>query len=106
MAVSCWNSFDNLDDLISEEVSSIGSFYRMGSGLKSVHRTEIQEDTIKYLEDNLKVDWPRYAEGVKDFDTSEPLFEVRFLLFKINPSPLTSKPSIKSSSRNWNTWFG
>ncbi len=87
VAVSCWDSFDHLDDLISEEVSSIGSFSRMIAGLESVHRPEIQKKTVEYLEDILKVDWPRYAEGVKDYDASEPLFEVRSLLFKINPSP-------------------
>jgi Protein of unknown function (DUF4239) len=86
VAVSCWDSFDKLDDLISDEVSSIGSFYRMSYGLESEYRPEIQKKTLEYLEEILTVDWPRYAEGVKDFDTSEHFLELRAMLFTINPS--------------------
>ena len=86
VAVSCWSSFEDLDNLISEEVSLIGSFYRITSGLESPYRPAIQEKTLAYLHDIFTLEWPRYAEGRKENEIPREFNELRKLLFKVNPS--------------------
>lgn len=63
IAVAAWENRDKLDDLISQEASSIIQLYRSVSVLKDPDHKEVLEQIRGYTQSLIEVAWPAYKRG-------------------------------------------
>ena len=65
VSVATWESFDNVDDIVSKEAASISQLYRNVSILHDPSKTFLQEDLKDYLVFVIDVEWPtQQKEGI------------------------------------------
>lgn len=63
IAVAAWENRDKLDDLISQEASSIIQLYRSVSVLKTPDHQEVLNEIRGYTQNLIEVAWPAYKRG-------------------------------------------
>ena len=63
IAVEAWENRDKLDDLISQEASSVIQLYRSVSVLKDPDHRDVLEEIKGYTENLIQVAWPAYKRG-------------------------------------------
>jgi hypothetical protein len=63
IAVAAWENRDKLDDLISQEASSIIQLYRSVSVLKNPDHQEVLKEIRGYTQNLIEVAWPAYKRG-------------------------------------------
>lgn len=63
IAVETWENRDKLDDLISQEASSIIQLYRSVSVLNNPSQTEVRQEIRSYTQFLVDVAWPAYKRG-------------------------------------------
>jgi Protein of unknown function (DUF4239) len=85
-AIACWDNFNAVEDIISQETAAIGTFHRLSWGIKN-HSTEgLRETNLRYLDSIVEDDWPASAHGQRCDGGLLFLEEVRTNLYKIVPS--------------------
>jgi len=63
IAVATWENRDKLDDLISQEASSIIQLYRSVSVLQDPDQKEVLTEIRGYTQNLIDVAWPAYKRG-------------------------------------------
>jgi len=72
IAVEAWGNRDKLDDLISQEASSVIQLYRSVSALKDPDHRDVLEEIRGYTENLIEVAWPAYKRG-EELDDGESI---------------------------------
>ena len=72
IAVEAWGNRDKLDDLISQEASSVIQLYRSVSALKDPDHRDVLEEIRGYTENLVEVAWPAYKRG-EELDDGESI---------------------------------
>lgn len=72
IAVETWGNRDKLDDLISQEASSVIQLYRSVSALKDPDHRDVLEEIRGYTENLIEVAWPAYKRG-EELDDGESI---------------------------------
>lgn len=72
IAVEAWGNRDKLDDLISQEASSVIQLYRSVSALKDPDSRDVLEQIRGYTENLIEVAWPAYKRG-EELDDGESI---------------------------------
>jgi len=72
IAVKAWGNRDKLDDLISQEASSVIQLYRSVSALKDPDHRDVLEEIRGYTENLVEVAWPAYKRG-EELDDGESI---------------------------------
>jgi hypothetical protein len=70
--VEAWENRDKLDDLISQEASSIIQLYRSVSVLKDPDHQDVLDEIRSYTQNLIEVAWPAYKRG-EPMDNGEAL---------------------------------
>ena len=63
VAVANWNNFDDVEDLVSKEASSIGSFYNDVEALQEPTRSRLVVHISDYLTLIIEREWPAHSMG-------------------------------------------
>lgn len=72
IAVEAWENRNKLDDLISQEATSIIQLYRSVSVLKDPDHQDVLDEIRSYTQNLIEVAWPAYKRG-ESMDNGEAL---------------------------------
>jgi hypothetical protein len=62
-AVGVWRTYTDASNLVSEEATAIGCFYRDISGYAEPTRTQLQQEVRSYTDFLINVAWPKQRRG-------------------------------------------
>ena len=85
-AIACWDNFNAVEEIISQETASIGTFHRLSWGIQSHATGILRETNLRYIDTIIEDDWPASAHGQRCDAGLLFLEDVRSNLYKIIPS--------------------
>lgn len=63
IAVSVWETYDRISDVVSEEATAINMLYRDVTSYPQPYRGQLQESLRDYVQDLIHVAWPKQRRG-------------------------------------------
>ena len=84
-AVACWDNFEEVEHIISAEVSAINDFHHLTYAIQSTSGEKIRALNAQYLEDVIEKDWPGAERGESVHGSSGIFQAVREELYRMNP---------------------
>jgi hypothetical protein len=88
-AVACWDNFEEVEKIISEEVSAVGDFHRLTYAAHGASAEKMRVLSLQYLEAVIQEDWPSANRGETIQGSLKPFHQER-----INRSVEDAVPSV------------
>jgi hypothetical protein len=66
VAVATWQNYDKVDDDVQKEANCLHNIYRNLGAYPEPFRSEMQELIRKYVQNIIKDEWPKHAQGLQD----------------------------------------
>jgi hypothetical protein len=88
VAVSVYENFQRVDNVVLEEVSALATFYRAVSDYPAPYDSELQEQLLLYTEGVITIDWPSQAQGIVPNEGYEQVDAIQSVLFRFEPQDL------------------
>ncbi len=85
IAVGVWRTYTEASDIVSEEATAIGCFYRDISGYVEPTRTQLQQEVRAYTEFLIKVAWPKQSQGIATDEATRMLTKLEKDLVAYEP---------------------
>ena len=85
-AVACWDNFEEVERIISAEVSAINDFHHLTYAAKGASSEQIRDLDIQYLEAVLEKDWPSAERGEFVNGSTNSFRDIRETLYRMTPS--------------------
>ena len=86
IAVSVYENFMQVDDIVLHETSTLAVLYRDASGFPSPTADELQELIRSYTRLVITDDWPLQHEGIVPGDTIDDVTRIQNVIFSFQPS--------------------
>jgi hypothetical protein len=84
-AVACWDNFEEVEKIISEEVSAVGDFHRLTYAAHGASAERMRVLSLQYLEAVIQEDWPSANRGETIQGSLKPFHQIREILYAMNP---------------------
>ena len=88
MSVAVWTNYESVQDLVSQEASSIGALYRDVSSLPEPEGSELQQQLREYNAFIIEHSWPAQRRGVVLDEATRRVNVFADRLFAFNPETL------------------
>ncbi len=85
IAVAAFQNFIRVDTVVQNEAAALATFYQDVSGLPEPLSSQLQELMRSYTREVIVVDWPAQSQGLVPTAGTEPVNEIRTLLFGFRP---------------------
>ena len=85
IAVGVWRTYTEASNIVSEEATAIGCFYRDISGYTEPSRTEIQKEVRAYVDFLINVAWPKQRDGLATDEATRMLTKLEQDLVAYEP---------------------
>lgn len=85
IAVSVYENFQRVDDVVLSEVSDLGALYRAVSAYPTPIATELQDELRLYTQGVITVDWPAMQENIIPTEGSVRIDALQNTLFAYEP---------------------
>jgi hypothetical protein len=85
IAVGVWRTYTEAQNIVSEEATAIGCFYRDISGYADPTRGELQTETRKYVDFLINVAWPAQMRGRSTDEATRMLTQLEQDLVAFEP---------------------
>jgi len=85
IAVGVWRTYTEASNIVSEEATAIGCFYRDISGYTEPSRTEIQKEVRAYVDFLINVAWPKQRDGLATDEATRMLIKLEQDLVAYEP---------------------
>ena len=85
MAVGVWRTYTEAQNIVSEEATAIGCFYRDISGYAEPTRTQLQAEVREYTDFLITVAWPKQIRGIATDEATRMLTQLERDLVAFEP---------------------
>lgn len=85
IAVGVWRTYTEDSDIVSEEATAIGCFYRDISGYAEPARSQIQQEVRAYVDFLINLAWPKQRDGVATDEATRMLTKLEQDLVAYEP---------------------
>lgn len=102
MAVAVWGNFAAVQDLVSQEASSIGALYRDVTSLPEPARSELQQQLREYNAFIIEQTWPAQRRGIVLDEATRKVTAFADRLFAFNPETLGEQARYAETLRQFN----
>jgi uncharacterized membrane protein YraQ (UPF0718 family) len=86
IAVSVYENFMHVDEIVLHETSSLAVLYRDASGFPSPTSEELQELIRSYTRFVISDDWPLQQQGIVPGETVDDVTRIQNVIFSFQPS--------------------
>lgn len=86
IAVSVYENFQRVDEVVLNEVSSLGALYRAFSSYPAPIAAELQEELRQYTQGVITVDWPAMQQNIIPTEGSTRIDALQGTLFAFEPT--------------------
>jgi hypothetical protein len=102
MAVAVWGNYATVQDLVSQEASSIGALYRDVTSLPEPARSELQQQLRDYNAFVIEQVWPAQRDGRVLDEATRKVNAFADRLFRVNPETLGEQARYLEALREFN----
>lgn len=102
MSVAVWGNYASVQDVVSQEASSIGALYRDVSSLPEPARGELQQQLREYNAFIIEQTWPAQRRGIVLDDATRKVNAFADRLFAFNPGTLGEQARYAETLRQFN----
>ena len=85
IAVGVWRTYTEAQNIVSEEATAIGCFYRDIGGYAEPTRTQLRQEVRTYTEFLINVAWPKQIRGVATDEATRMLTQLELDLVSYEP---------------------
>lgn len=102
MSVAVWGNYASVQDLVSQEASSIGALYRDVTSLPEPARSELQQQLREYNAFIIESTWPAQRRGLVLDEATRKVNALADRLFAFNPETLGEQARYAETLRQFN----
>jgi hypothetical protein len=102
MSVAVWGNYASVQDIVSQEASSIAALYRDATSLPEPARTGLQQQLREYNAFIIEQTWPAQRRGVILDDATRRVNVLADSLFAFNPATLGEQARYAETLRQFN----
>lgn len=102
MSVAVWGNYASVQDLVSQEASSIGALYRDVTSLPEPARSELQQQLRDYNAFVIESTWPAQRRGLVLDEATRKVNALADRLFAFNPETLGEQARYAETLRQFN----
>jgi len=102
MSVAVWGNYASVQDVVSQEASSLGALYRDVTSLPEPARSELQQQLREYNAFLIEQTWPAQRRGLILDETTRKVNRFADRLFAFDPSTLGEQARYAETLRQFN----